>query len=514
MGVDMVVRIATVLLLLAASAAASRALAQSPPYWGGHARDAQHTALSDVEAQPLARIRWHVRVDLRPQNKGDLSASLLTHYGSPLLTQANTVVVPVKTGARGRFRVEGRRASDGSLLWRQPTDYRLPPYNWVPSMSPVITATGKLWIPGAGGSVYVRSNYDARGAEPRRRLVFFGEAEFRAQPSVYKTRVFINTPLTADAEGNVYFGFMVTDATPLGLESGIARISNDGVGTWISAAAAAGDAAIRKVQHNSAPALSRDGKTLYVAVTSIEAPGPAGYGYLLALDSTTLATVAAERLHDPTSGLDAGVQDDSTSSPTVGPDGDVYFGTMENPFGMNHYRGRLLHFDAALTPKPYAGLFGWDDTVSIVPSTMVPSYAGSSAYLLMSKYNNYLGGGGDGINRVAVLDPGDSQVDPITGAAIMREVMTVAGPTPDATWPSSGAVREWCINTAAVDPIGRAVFVNNEDGILYRWDMATGTLSQSIVLTPGLGEAYTPTVIGPDGTVYAINNATLFAVGL
>src|SRR5262249_18930647 len=37
--------------------------------------------------------------------------------------------------------------------------------------------------------------------------------------------------------------------------------------------------------------------------------------------------------------------------------------------------------------------------------------------------------------------------------------------------------------------------------------------SETLVLTPGLGEAYTPTVAGPDGQVYAINNATLFAVG-
>jgi hypothetical protein len=74
-------------------------------------------------------------------------------------------------------------------------------------------------------------------------------------------------------------------------------------------------------------------------------------------------------------------------------------------------------------------------------------------------------------------------------------------------------VKEWCINTAAVDPSSNSILANSEDGKLYRWDVATNTFSQSIVLTPGLGEAYTPTIIGADGTVYAINNATLFAVG-
>ena len=39
------------------------------------------------------------------------------------------------------------------------------------------------------------------------------------------------------------------------------------------------------------------------------------------------------------------------------------------------------------------------------------------------------------------------------------------------------------------------------------------TFTQVVTLTAGLGEAYTPTIIGADGTVYAINNATMFAVG-
>jgi len=48
--------------------------------------------------------------------------------------------------------------------------------------------------------------------------------------------------------------------------------------------------------------------------------------------------------------------------------------------------------------------------------------------------------------------------------------------------------------------------------VLYRWHLPSNTFSQSIRITDGLGEAYTPTAIGADGTVYAIGNAKLFAV--
>lgn len=114
------------------------------------------------------------------------------------------------------------------------------------------------------------------------------------------------------------------------------------------------------------------------------------------------------------------------------------------------------------------------------------------------------------MNKLAVLDPNATETDPVTGVTVMNEVETVVGLTPDADLPG---VREWCINSGAVDPATGSVLVNSEDGKLYRWDLSANTLSESVTLTSGVGEAYTPTAIGTDGTVYAINNSILFAVG-
>jgi hypothetical protein len=77
----------------------------------------------------------------------------------------------------------------------------------------------------------------------------------------------------------------------------------------------------------------------------------------------------------------------------------------------------------------------------------------------------------------------------------------------------AGSRYEWCINSAVVDAADGSVIANSEDGILYRWDLASNTLTEQIRLNGPRPEAYTPTVIGPDGTVYAINNATLYAIG-
>jgi len=468
--------------------------------WNNVGRDAQHTALSLAPSQPLNRIRWSTPVDLSPQYTG---TDLLIHYGSPLLTIQNTLLLPVKTGATGGFEVQALNPSTGAVLWTLTSDYALPPHDWVPEFGPALTPSSRVYFPGAGGTVYYRDSPDAAsGAQGQ--IAFYGLANYQASAQTYATNVMINTPIVSDAAGDIYFGFEVTGATPLNLQSGIARIDAGGQGTWIAAAAAAGDSTIQEVLQNCAPALSADGGTLYIAVRDGSA------GYLLALNSTTLQPVAKVILLDPKSGQAATLSDDGTASPMVGVDGDVYYGVLESPEGENHYRGWMLHFDRLLSTSKTPGAFGWDDTPSMVPSFMVPSYKGTSSYLLMTKYNDYADAGGTGLNKIAILDPSATETYTLTGTQVMNEVLTILGPTANTGLPG---VKEWCINSAAVDPATDSVLAGSEDGKLYRWDLRSNSFTQSLVLTSGVGEAYTPTVIGPDGTVYAINNATLFAVG-
>jgi hypothetical protein len=508
--------------------------------WSGYGHDLQHTALSNIGSQSLSNIHWSAPVDLNPQSDSP-GGDLYIHYGSPAITAGNTVLLPVKTGAAGRFEIQARNGANGALLYTLTTGYTLPPHYWTPPYGLVLSVVRgsslparedflrapvtlgrerpvipdiqeRLYYAGPGGTVYYRDRVDSPTG-PSGQIAFYGNSAYDSNSASFDSAVQISTPLTADSSGNLYFGFVVTGSTPLNLTSGIARISADGTGSWKSARTFAAGNSITQVALNCAPALSGDRKTIYFAVSD---GSEYGNGYLVSADSTTFAPLSRVQLLDPRGGP-ATVSSDSSASPMVGPDGDVYYGALEYPCCDSHNgRGWMLHFNANLTQSKIPGSFGWDDTASVVPANLVPSYTGNSSYLIVVKYNNYAGTGtGNGVNQLAVLDPNASQQDEYSSSpvTVMREVLTIDGVTPE---PQSGfpnAVREWCINTAAIDPVTKSALVNSEDGVIYRWDFSTNTFIEKLRLTAGRGEAYTPTLIGADGTVYAINDSTLFAVG-
>src|SRR5271168_3798832 len=204
-----------VTLALAGVVGCATSLSQAPSdhQWSSFARDAQHTALSPwpTGAQLLNRVIWSTPVDLDPQFNYDV---LAIHYGSPLITAADTVIVPVKTGAAGGFRVDALRAADGSLIWSGQTDYILPPHYWTPEFGPALASLPqpRVYFPGAGGTVYFRNqpNSVCAGSHAcQGQLAFYGLKEYQSDPTAYDAGIEIDTPLTADPEGSIYFGFFV-----------------------------------------------------------------------------------------------------------------------------------------------------------------------------------------------------------------------------------------------------------------------------------------------------------------
>ncbi len=487
---------------------AAPVLAKDAPVWRGLAANAQHTAKAPTAGQSLANIHWTMSIDhappVAPHRRATGIGELLIHYAAPMITAQNTVLVPVKTTSQGNFEIDAVAGATGKKFWKMTTDYILPPYDWVPPLPAHLTGQNRLYVAGPGGTVYFRDSPDSKTGKTGQ-FAFYGLSKYKKDSNVYDNDVMIDTPITADDKGNIYFGFVVLASNPAKLQSGIARVDSTGKGIWISAGSAAKNPQMTQVAMNCAPAISADGSTIYITVSN-------GFsGYLVGLDATTLQPKYQTTLIDPETNSDAGISDDSSASPTIGPDGVVFYGVLESD-GEHNCRGWLLSFTPDLTTEKTPGSFGWDDTVSIVPKSALPKKSGKSAYYIVSKYNNYYEcGSGTGDNKVAILDPNATQKDEYSNVTVMKEVETVLDP--HQVQGENGAVYEWCVNTAVVDSKNKSVIVNAEDGYSYRWDLTTNTLAQMLLLNQPTFEAYTGTLMGADGTLFAVNNATLYAIG-
>src|SRR4051794_34814459 len=129
-------------------------LAENVP-WHGYGGDAQHNAQAPVAGQNLAHVHWSIPVDLAPPG------FLGIHYGEPMITAGNTVLVPVRVNDQGTYQMEAHAASNGSLIWKDTVSYIFPPYDWIPSIPAHLTEQSRLYFAGPGGTVKFRDNPDS-----------------------------------------------------------------------------------------------------------------------------------------------------------------------------------------------------------------------------------------------------------------------------------------------------------------------------------------------------------------
>jgi outer membrane protein assembly factor BamB len=560
-------RVLLVLLLLP-----STALAQSWNQWGGGPR---HDGSLPVYAQPLRERLADVVYDpFVDSEMAEAGGSLLVHYQTPL-SDGNDLFMAVKGGTYTGFiswdtqtwsvrKFEWQR---GVLveLWTATSDWDpVPP--GASRFEPVfhaVLAHGFLYMPGAGGTVL---EIDRASGARVRRLGEFG--------SGIDSTTFVISPISADDAGNLYYNTLnLPDQNPWSEDhngSWLVKITPEGVASRVSYSELVPDAPAPNAQCladftsdqlpwppsptavprsipcgsqrsalNLAPAIGADGTVYTVSRAHLNNR----WSYLIAVNpNLTLKWTASlrNRLSDgcnvllPFNGQPGGcrggaatgvdpsdnqpgsgvVNDNSTSTPIVAPDGSIFYGAYTR---YNHSQGHLVHFSAS---GQYLGAypFGWDVTPAI--------WSHDGTYSIITKENRYAGVGSYCNNSQFCPSnarvPGDEQGYFITqlSAALDVEWRYRGTNTSSCHRNADGSIDciddqpsgfEWCVNAPAVDARG-VVYVNSEDGFLYAIDQG-GTLRERLFLQLALGAAYTPLSFGSDGRIYTQNAGHLFAVG-
>ena len=544
--------------------------AQNWPQWGA---TAQHESTTPVVARRIDRIEQQVVIDPNAEQMESLSGGdLLAHYPVPLIDGEDVVLIR-KSGPifdlqhpeTQTWNVVDMRRVNGLLTthWMYESDWKpVPSATWEPVYHPGIGASA-VWAPGAGGTL------DKLDRDTGVRITRFNPFGSTVDPTI-----FVTGPPVIDSSGNVYYNAMqVVTSDPFAfdvLNAWLVRVGADNTvskatfasltrnapGTndmctgvfdasqlpWPPAPSATPSnirCGSQRPGLNVAPAVAPDG-TIY---TISRAHFNSRYGFLVAVNANLTFKWAASlrnRLSDgcdvtiPPSGTPGGcragatrgvdpadnqlgsgaVNDSSTASPVVLPDGDILYGAYTR---YNYAQGHIMMFGPGGQYRRAYG-WGWDLTPSV--------YRHDNTWSVVLKENHYSLGSYCGDPNVCPFDrtanaPSDPEVYYITQLNSSLQPDWKFRSTnvescfrlPDGTVSCSAdhpGGFEWCVNAVAIDARG-VVYADSEDGNLYAIAQG-GTLEQRIFLRLALGAAYTPTSIGPDGRVYTQNDGVMFVI--
>jgi hypothetical protein len=231
---------------------------------------------------------------------------------------------------------------------------------------------------------------------------------------------------------------------------------------------------------------------------------------------------------DPTTNRpgDGNVLDESSSSPTVLPDGNVLYASYTR---YNIARGHLIKFNGATGAVMAYFDFGWDSTPAV--------FSHDGTYSVVIKDNHYdeeagfycdATGGVSDIVCAATGQPAGPFYITQLNASLAPEWKFLSTETNSCTTNPDGSLScvsdhpngfDWCINAPVVDANG-SVYVQSTDGHAYVipqghvgvFDMGSPDVRR-LFLRQALGAAYTPLSIDEKGRIYTQNSGHLFVLG-
>jgi outer membrane protein assembly factor BamB len=545
--------------------------AQSWTQWGGGPR---HTGSMPVIGQTLRTAFANIIYD--PFAPLELErGALFVHFQTPL-SDGKELYMEVKGGTytnTWQTQTWSMRKFEwvGSELverWTAESDWDPVPQG-AAGFEPVFhgaLANGFVYMPAAGGTVF---EVERNTGVVRRRLGQFGQ--------VLDSSIYVTGPISVADDGTLYYNTLKVSTTLNPWQndhegSWLVKVTPDGTASrvsyqtlvpnapapnaqcttafnsqqlpWPPSANAVAPTDVCGSQRpglNSAPAIGADG-TIYTASRTHR---NSRWAWVIAVNPNLTpkwSTSLRNRFQDgcnvllppngapggcrsgATTGVDpsdnqfgsGAINDDSTASPAVAPDGSIYMGTYTR---YNHSQGHMVRL-ASTGQYLSAYPFGWDVTPAI--------YEHDGTFSVITKENRYPG--------VGTYCGSATFCPPYTRVPGDEQGYYITRLTPQLTveWKykneeqlscerqSDGSIEceddqqhpygfEWCVNSVAVDARG-VVYINSEDGHLYAIN-PDGTLRERIFLQLATGAAYTPLSLGSDGKVYTQNAGHLFAVG-
>lgn len=578
-------------LLLAFCMQSSSAMAQATwPQWGQNPQHQGFvTVAGDTLDRQVASTTYDPFVS---QEQAANGGELLTHYQAPLVDSSGTIYMLKETGTfdpnNAKTRVWNEQKltlSNGQFVvgWNFASDwYPEDPAQlggWEPVFSPAL-AGNFIYVPGANGTIWKLNKSNGTVAN---HIDPFHDTS---------GNIFVSSPLTADSTGNIYYNAIhFTDATNfLGtdvIDSWVVKISTtDSVskvsysvlvpnpptsceGTfaesqlpWPPSPTAVPPQGFtcgtQRPGINVSPAIGTDGTiftvsraqfssryTFMIAInanltlkwaSSMRNLFNDGCGVLIPIQSQPNVPEKGKCNFGAHTGVEpetnhaatARVIDQSSSTPTVLPDGGVLYGAYSR---YNIARGHLVKFNSS--GQFVAGFdFGWDSTPAVFnennnaqgAKALAPGGNSQGAFSIVIKDNHYDEEAGFYCNPDPSV-PASLTVCDSTGVPAGPFYITQLDQNLVPQWKFHNTTFtsdhpngfEWCINAPAIDG-GEFVYVNSEDGNIYRippghtgvFDISQG--GQKLFLKIAIGAAYTPLSIAPNGTVYTENDGVLIAV--